>query len=571
MRKSSTDKNPPEVAKNVEAQEQKPQEQTVLPPISQSQTIDPKLAQTSPDFKTKQLLSKTITSKIFERNMNFTQYKMRMRSKSPKEKKIIPTTRRGNGIPPTLLQRLEYFGKIFRKESFLKYYKNAPPRGKSTLEQITKYITKYTGPKGELDTIAMIFYYICNQINYDVKGLENHRDLPYYQKPEYVISTGLALSEGFNKLFEYMCRKKNIRTKQLFGNSKFFPTGEKDFNHQWSAVFFKNEWYFVDTLFGSGGPFEKNEFQPQITYFNPYYFFTPPEYLILTHRPTDDDWQMTPKTTTIEQFNRKFFFDFGRFYQKVYEYEVKLLSYDFPIVIISSKNMVINLKIKDCVIQSDLYHANGKDKIGEVKFSHEEDKNFFSLEPSFPGNGDYIVRTLVRRNTSTDLIYSQLVDYLVKVRSESQFRFNRFKIKRSQNKLRNSTANPSLPKLKNFDYIQPKIISDYNKVFPSKTSKRICFDNEGAHLIEPKRLALKVGAEVRFKVRVKGVSAVGVLDGKKMTYLRRIDEDIYEGVIVVQNETLSICSLKPCNVFTEVFQFKASNKDKVINRRVMFK
>ena len=233
--------------------------------------------------------------------------------------------------------------------------------------------------------------------------------------------------------------------------------------------------------------------------------------------------------------------------------------------------MVINLKIKDCVIQSDLYHANGKDKIGEVKFSHEEDKNFFSLEPSFPGNGDYIVRTLVRRNTSTDLIYSQLVDYLVKVRSESQFRFNRFKIKRSQNKLRNSTANPSLPKLKNFDYIQPKIISDYNKVFPSKTSKRICFDNEGAHLIEPKRLALKVGAEVRFKVRVKGVSAVGVLDGKKMTYLRRIDEDIYEGVIVVQNETLSICSLKPCNVFTEVFQFKASNKDKVINRRVMFK
>ena len=117
-----------------------------------------------------------------------------------------------------------------------------------------------------------------------------------------------------------------------------------------------------------------------------------------------------------------------------------------------------------------------------------------------------------------------------------------------------------MPQIK-YEFNQTKIIPDYNKIFPSKTNKRICFDNEGAHIFEPKNIMLKKGNEVKFKVRVKGALVVAVLDGKKWTYLKRKDEAIYEGQTVIQSDNVSICSLKACNVFTEVFRFK-SYKDK---------
>ena len=67
---------------------------------------------------------------------------------------------------------------------------------------------------------------------------------------------------------------------------------------------------------------------------------------------------------------------------------------------------------------------------------------------------------------------------------------------------------------------------------------------------------IKKGNEVKFKVRVKGALVVAVLDGKKWTYLKRKDESVYEGQTVIQTDNVSICSLKACNVYTEVFRFK---------------
>ena len=49
--------------------------------------------------------------------------------------------------------------------------------------------------------------------------------------------------------------------------------------------------------------------------------------------------------------------------------------------------------------------------------------------------------------------------------------------------------------------IGTRTITDYGKVFPSKTTRRICFDNEGAYIYEPKSVLLKKGTEVTFRVR----------------------------------------------------------------------
>ena len=107
---------------------------------------------------------------------------------------------------------------------------------------------------------------------------------------------------------------------------------------------------------------------------------------------------------------------------------------------------------------------------------------------------------------------------------------------------------------------QTKIIPDYNKIFPSKTNKKICYDNDNAYIIEPRVTFLKKGMEFKFKVRVKGASSVVVLDGRKFNYLKRIDGETYEGQFTIQTDNVCICSLRSSNVFTEIYRFKV-NKD----------
>ena len=539
---------PEQVESNVIAEKPTPQEESKM------------LSSTMPDLKKNNSQANLKPKKIinyFNRTAIRIRHKSKSqsRSRSPVNYSVEPTLRRTNGIPVKLTDRLNYLASIFQNEKFIEYYNKAPPHNTSSIDQMTRYITKYTGPKGEIEIYAMIFYYICNQITYDRTGIDNDKDNNYEQKPDNVLRKGVALSEGFNKLFEYMCNKKHLKYKVLHGNCKLIPLKKKgeNTNHVWNAIYFKGEWYFCDLTMGSGGIGEKSIREE--TFFNPFYFLTPPEYLIITHRPNEDEWQMNEKTITEKQYYKRRLIDVGAFYQKVYEYNIKLLSHDFPSITISNNELIIKIHVLHTVVQSELFYSNGKDKITDVKYSYDENNNIFSFEPSFPGNGDYIIRILGRKATSTDLLYGRLLDYHVRVCDSTYSRFNRFQMLRPKHNKRNSIVNTSMPQIRN-DFPQARIINDYNKIFPSKTNKKICFDNSGTYIFEPKSSVLKRGNEIKFKVKVKGALVVAVLDGKKWTYLKRKDDMIYEGQTVVQSEIVSICTLKACNVYTEVFRFK---------------
>ena len=60
----------------------------------------------------------------------------------------------------------------------------------------------------------------------------------------------------------------------------------------------------------------------------------------------------------------------------------------------------------------------------------------------------------------------------------------------------------------------------------------------------------------KFKTRIKGASHVSLLDGNKMTNLKRVEEGVYEGQKIIETDNVSICCLRGKNVFTEVFKFK---------------
>ena len=137
--------------------------------------------------------------------------------------------------------------------------------------------------------------------------------------------------------------------------------------------------------------------------------------------------------------------------------------------------------------------------------------------------------------------------------------------------IESNNNNLFLPKLNSTSNIriQPRIINDYNKILPSKTNKIICYDNQNFHLLEPRTKILRKGIKFRFKIKIKGTSNVSLLDGNHWMPLRRVEEDVFEGIKEIETDNVSICCLRNKNVFTEVIKFMI-HKDRSILSRSLF-
>lgn len=369
-------------------------------------------------------------------------------------------------------------------------------------------------------------------------------------------------------------------------------------NHCWNAFYYKGEWYFVDTVLGScsfdkekiksnstqnteddesNNYYNKNEENKNFSNFNPFYFMTPPEFLINSHLPGDDSWQMTKKFCSLKQFLSKRLIDYDRFYKGLFKYDIELLTHKNPFIQINIKeNLVIKIKIFSFLIEAHLYDSGGMQKISEIKNFSDSKNGIFSLEPTFPKTGEYLIKINIRTINSTDLVYSPLFDYLVRVTNNISFNhFEKYKkMQLARNEREKIEDNLLLPKIRGFSnnnkfmnltkptmtFSQGRIITDYNKIFPSKNNKIICYDNEGFVLIEPRTIYLKKGMNTKFKIKLKGAHSVFLLDGNKWTFLKKTEDNIFEGQKEIKTENVSICCLKNKNVFTEVFRFKIKKK-----------
>ena len=183
-----------------------------------------------------------------------------------------------------------------------------------------------------------------------------------------------------------------------------------------------------------------------------------------------------------------------------------------------------------------------------------------------------------RSISSTDLVYEPLFDYRIKVTIPLNYLYfekykhskinenSKVKEKREDN---NMLLLPKLNRSTSQFSLQPKIISDYSKILPSKTNKIICYDNHDFYLIEPKTKILRKGATFKFRIKIKGATSVSLLDGNHWTPLRRKEEDIYEGHKEIETDNVSICCLRNKNVYTEVIKFMI-HKDRSILSKTVF-
>ena len=303
----------------------------------------------------------------------------------------------------------------------------------------------------------MAFYFVCKEIKFDKECYNNDEETRINPKPEKVFDEGLAVSSGFTNIFEYILKRMEIKFKHINGYCKLMPkknnnkkfkkiklknlirtqsarnineeilTLNESLNHTWNAFYLKGEWYFCDCLFSSGTiqldedniaklNLKQLDINNNLYHFNSnmnnrmtnddnskrvdifdsfniFYFMTPPELLISTHRPIDDDWQFLYKTLSFKEFYNKKLINYGDFYNNAYEYNLTLLTHKNPFILISDKeNLKIKLRISDYLIEANLFYSFGNTKIGEVKYLYEESSDSYILEPIFPQKGEYILK-----------------------------------------------------------------------------------------------------------------------------------------------------------------------------------
>ena len=576
-------------------------------------------------------------SGFFNTKFNLTSFKKereesRSASKSPKIR--LPHQIRGNGIPKTLTERFKFLKDTFENEKFKKAYEKCPKRNESSLEDFCEYIVNYSKKNTVINAIFLAYYYICHEIKYDSdykEKFEDFKDFKIAQQAENVYESGLGLSLGFTNLFETIMKKLDVRFRHIEGYCKYLPRDNSDFinnlystkknnnknnnisltmynnstntssilnsskfmnsnkffdyyepeteniydyiNHCWDSIWYKGEWYLVDTLFGSGsveiedkiaGPNQITSKDPNEN-FNLFYILIWPNLLINSHFPAEDNWQLTDKIITFKQFLNKFIVDYPKFYKGVFEYNVDLLTHKEPFIQITNKdNLVIKLKIPNYIIEGNLYSPATGQKVSEIKFNYEQKDKIFTFEPIFPKIGDYILRVSLRAINSTDLSYRPLFDYRIRVINTTLFNyFNKYNTKLISHRYdKERPFDDILPKIGNrnpnlnTNYNINRIVSDYKKIFPSKSIKRVCYDNEGFYLLEPRSGFIRKGVVTKFRVRIKGASNASILDGHKLINLKRKEDDVYEGQKMLETDNVSICCLRGKNVFTEVFKFR---------------
>ena len=576
-------------------------------------------------------------SGFFNTKFNLTSFKKereesRSASKSPKIR--LPHQIRGNGIPKTLTERFKFLKDTFENEKFKKAYEKCPKRNESSLEDFCEYIVNYSKKNTVINAIFLAYYYICHEIKYDSdykEKFEDFKDFKIAQQAENVYESGLGLSLGFTNLFETIMKKLDVRFRHIEGYCKYLPRDNSDFinnlystkknnnknnnisltmynnstntssilnsskfmnsnkffdyyepeteniydyiNHCWDSIWYKGEWYLVDTLFGSGsieiedkiaGPNQITSKDPNEN-FNLFYILIWPNLLINSHFPAEDNWQLTDKIITFKQFLNKFIVDYPKFYKGVFEYNVDLLTHKEPFIQITNKdNLIIKLKIPNYIIEGNLYSPATGQKVSEIKFNYEQKDKIFTFEPIFPKIGDYILRVSLRAINSTDLSYRPLFDYRIRVINTTLFNyFNKYNTKLISHRYdKERPFDDILPKIgnrnpnMNTNYNINRIVTDYKKIFPSKSIKRVCYDNEGFYLLEPRSGFIRKGVVTKFRFRIKGASNASILDGHKLINLKKKEDDVYEGQKMLETDNVSICCLRGKNVFTEVFKFR---------------
>ena len=474
-------------------------------------------------------------------------------SKSLKPKKIVYLNQKVV-LPNNIPDRIEYIRELFYNEELGFTVNYAPLNESITTYDIGKYFK--LKQKTIFEISSGILFYIFKKFE-TKKNILKVEDEENKREPDEVLKSGkINTINELVELYKDLCTWGGVQIIIINGYIKKngFKVGDSLYKHKWCLLDCgRDKQYLIDPYMFIG---EERDDNNKPINFKPYYFLTPPEYFIENHIPDQEKYQFTNKIIKVREFTKKGQTITEEFYNGIYKYNFKLQNYPKPEINCKDSEIVIKFIVDSMELEVECI-SNGR-KLPEDKafISNNNYRNRYEITIIFPNNGEYKLN-VIGKQTGSALDKQLLFSFKINVKITNIIKHEENKKKEVRKKVITHLRMGSP------QYQRKKIESTLERQLTKCSSdidekiKKKCFDNDAAHLYEPKTKILKIGQDTKFKVRVRGAKNVAVLDGRKWNYLRRKEDDIFEGNVVIENESVVLCAMRNKNIYTEVFEFLA--------------
>lgn len=194
----------------------------------------------------------------------------------------------GRRAPGALVAKTKYWPMTAR----ISQTARSVPSSLSTYQEVAQYIARHE--HHTVQRVKAINDFIGLRLQYDYDSLRPGARKS--QTPKAAFDSGLAVCEGYSRLFKAMADEIAIEAVYITGIVRRWRNGSiEDTGHAWNAVKIDGQWHLVDVTWG-----DNDDNAPYDTS----YLFVPPEALGLTHLPTQARWQLREQPMTRSQFVR---------------------------------------------------------------------------------------------------------------------------------------------------------------------------------------------------------------------------------------------------------------------------
>ncbi|QUS59239.1 transglutaminase domain-containing protein [Synechocystis sp. PCC 7338] len=255
----------------------------------------------------------------------------------------------------------------------------------------------------------LAYSWITQNIVYDVPMAEtrNIDDL----RPETVLARGETICSGYSNLYQALAKELGLDVVIIEGFAKggdVIVGDDPDVNHAWNGVSIDGQWYLLDTTWGAGivsnGKFEAK--------FNPNYFATPPEQLIVSHFPRETQWQLLP-----QPYDRQTFDQLPALTPRFFRDQIALVSHPQN-DIVAGGDLEVTLRTgNDVQVVAQLMNNNGQPLDKQYTLSQSQ-RGQVTVNAAFPQPGEY--KLLILSKNSQEETYYQAIVYDVTAQGSGQ-------------------------------------------------------------------------------------------------------------------------------------------------------
>ena len=479
-----------------------------------------------------------------------------VQNKISKPKKIVYLNQKVY-IPSNIPDRIDYIYNLFYNEELGYIINNAPLYKSSSTYDIGKYFKlklKYI-----LEIASGIIYYIYKNFRINLNQNQNQKESDEDKRTtEEILQSGEINSYNeICELYQDICAYGGVKILIINGylKRKGYKIGDSIYKYKWCILDCgQDKKCLIDPYLCMGE--KQDEDTGLSTDFKPFYFLTDPDNFIENHIPDEEKNQLIIKTIKVKEFTKKGQTITEEFYNNVFRYGFKLKNYSKPEI--NCKDSEINIKfiVDGMELEVECFVNGRKMPEDKIKISNNNFRNNYEVLIVFQSNGEHKLNIIGKKINS--IIEPKIIlSYKINVKITNIIKHEGIKKKEIRKKIVTHLrmGSPQYQKKKietSLDRQLTKCSSDFEEKIKNK-----CFDNNSAYLYEPRNKILRIGQDTRFKVRVKGAKNVAVLDGRKWIYLKRKEEELYEGNVVIENENVVLCAMRNRNIFTEVFEFMA--------------